>query len=53
MNDGDKKIFEGLERDVFEQRTDSSYQARFKAGLSEDLIRQISLEKNEPEWMQF
>jgi len=50
MND-EKKIFEGLDKAVFEQRTDSAYQAKFKAGLSEDLVRKISAEKNEPEWM--
>ncbi len=40
-----------LDRSTFEHRNDASYQARFDKGISEELVRQISAEKGEPEWM--
>jgi Fe-S cluster assembly protein SufB len=44
-------IFEGLDRSTFDHRNDSSYQSKFKKGLTEDLVRQMSAEKGEPQWM--
>lgn len=51
MNSETKAIFADLSRDTFDHKNDSSYQADFPKGLSEDLIRMISADKNEPEWM--
>src|SRR6056300_304210 len=44
-------IFKDLDRDTFDHKNDSSYQSLFDSGLSVDLIKQISKDKNEPEWM--
>jgi len=44
-------IFEGLDKETFNHKNDYSYQKKFGRGLNEDLIRQISTDKNEPEWM--
>lgn len=44
-------IFAGLSRETFDSANESEYMKKFSRGLSEDLIRQISKEKNEPEWM--
>lgn len=44
-------IFDNLNRELFEHRNQTGYMANATEGLSEDLIRQISADKNEPEWM--
>lgn len=44
-------IFEGLDKETFDHKNDYSYQKKFGRGLSEELIRKISNDKNEPEWM--
>ncbi len=44
-------IFADLSRETFDTANSSEYLKKFSRGLSEDLIRQISSEKNEPEWM--
>lgn len=48
---GDDAIFAGLNRDTFDHKNDFGYQSTFSKGLSEDLIRAISADKKEPEWM--
>ena len=50
-NKADKHIFDGLNREVFDQKNDASYMKGTFKGLSEDLIRKISQDKNEPQWM--
>lgn len=45
-------LFSGLNREIFDSRNDSSYVDEKLRGLSESLIRKISGDKNEPEWMQ-
>lgn len=45
------QIFAGLDRDVFDTANPSPYVDQYKKGLSEELIRKISSDKNEPEWM--
>jgi len=40
-----------LNRDTFEHKNDSSYLDSFSRGLSKDLIKNISKDKNEPKWM--
>lgn len=47
----DEGIFAGLSRDTFDSFNESAYLGRFPKGLSEELVRRISLEKQEPEWM--
>ena len=44
-------VFQDLDRDSFDHKNDASYQADFDYGITEDLVRQISKDKNEPEWM--
>ncbi len=47
----DPAIFSGLSRDVFDGANPAPYAEGKKRGLSEALIREISSDKNEPEWM--
>lgn len=44
-------IFADLNCETFDTPNDSEYIKKFSRGLSEELVRQISREKNEPEWM--
>ncbi len=44
-------IFSGLSRSVFDDANPSPYTDGVKKGLSEELIRHISDDKKEPEWM--
>ena len=44
-------IFAGLDRSVFDDANPAPYADGVQRGLTEDLIRQISSDKNEPEWM--
>jgi Fe-S cluster assembly scaffold protein SufB len=44
-------IFEDLDRDTFDHKNESEYQKKFAKGLSEEVVRAISADKNEPEWM--
>ncbi len=46
-----KPIFSGLNRSVFDDANPSPYTKGVKKGLSEELVRQISGDKNEPAWM--
>lgn len=44
-------IFEGLSREIFDGRDDVSYAAVSAVGINETVVRQISKNGNEPEWM--
>ncbi len=44
-------VFAGLNRDVFDSHNPSPYTDGVKKGVSEALVRQISEDKGEPEWM--
>ncbi len=44
-------IFGGLTRSVFDSHNPSPYTKGVKKGVDEELVRHISAEKNEPEWM--
>ena len=44
-------IFGTLSRTTFDTPSPSPYADGLKKGLSEELVRQISADKNEPEWM--
>ncbi|MBI2410829.1 MAG: Fe-S cluster assembly protein SufB [Candidatus Kerfeldbacteria bacterium] len=49
--DTKKPIFGALNKDTFNHRNDSEYAKKAQRGLSEELVRKISRDKNEPEWM--
>lgn len=51
MSENTGNIFAGLNRDTFDHKNDSSYQKNFPKGLSEEIVRMISKDKGEPEWM--
>lgn len=44
-------VFQDLNRDTFEHRNPSAYTTHAQRGLSEQLVRKISGDKKEPEWM--
>ncbi len=44
-------IFAGLNRSVFDDHNPSPYADGLKRGVDEELVRQISSDKNEPQWM--
>ncbi|MFH0820151.1 MAG: Fe-S cluster assembly protein SufB [Candidatus Peregrinibacteria bacterium] len=44
-------IFSKLNRDAFDHADPSDYMKRFSKGISEELVRLISRDKDEPEWM--
>lgn len=44
-------IFESLDKETFDHKNDYSYQKDFGRGLTEEVVRKISEDKNEPEWM--
>lgn len=44
-------IFANLNRDVFDHKNTADYMNNYKSGLSEELVRAISAEKGEPDWM--
>ena len=46
-----KVHFEDLNRADLDQANSQDYASKFKKGLSEDLVRKISGDKNEPQWV--
>jgi Fe-S cluster assembly protein SufB len=44
-------IFGGLKRDIFDEANPSPYAEGIQKGLTEELVRRISRDKNEPQWM--
>ncbi|MSR86773.1 Fe-S cluster assembly protein SufB [Candidatus Peribacteria bacterium] len=44
-------MFSGLNRSTFDEANPSPYTDGVKKGVSEELVRRISKDKNEPEWM--
>jgi Fe-S cluster assembly protein SufB len=44
-------IFAKLNRDTFEHRNSADYIKQAQRGLSEELVRRISADKQEPDWM--
>lgn len=45
------QYIENLNRDTLDQANPAPYLAQTKKGISEELVRQISADKNEPPWM--
>jgi Fe-S cluster assembly protein SufB len=44
-------VFAGLSRSVFDEANPSPYADGAKRGVDEELVRRISTDKNEPQWM--
>ena len=44
-------IFAGLKREIFDEANPAPYADDIQRGVSEELVRQISADKNEPKWM--
>ena len=49
--DNEEHIFSALDRDVFDSANPAPYVEGIARGLTENLVRQISADKGEPEWM--
>ena len=47
----EKTYVEDIDRSMYEIHSDSKDYFRIEGGLNEDVIRQISKEKNDPEWL--
>ncbi|MDP7069162.1 MAG: Fe-S cluster assembly protein SufB, partial [Candidatus Peribacteraceae bacterium] len=47
----DSAIFAGLDRSTFDTPNPAPYAQGAKKGVSEELVRQISVDKNEPKWL--
>lgn len=47
----DSPIFSGLNRNIFDEANPAPYAEGAIRGVSEELVRQISADKNEPEWL--
>jgi feS assembly protein sufB len=47
----EKTYVEDIDRSMYEIHSDSKDYFKIQGGLNEDVIRQISKEKNDPEWM--
>lgn len=47
----EKTYVEDINRSFYDFRYDDSSSYKVRSGLTEDIIRQISAEKNDPEWM--
>ena len=47
----EKTYVEDIDRSMYDIHSDSKDYFRIEGGLNEDVIRQISKEKNDPEWM--
>lgn len=47
----EKTYIEDLERGIYDIKNKDNYSYKVNKGLTEDTIRKISKEKNEPEWM--
>src|SRR5690554_737512 len=51
MEKRNKTYIEDLDRGVYDIKNDFEYDYKSESGLTEDIIREISAKKNEPEWM--
>lgn len=51
MPQADTTIFGHLERSIFDEANPSPYADGAKRGVDEEVVRRISADKNEPEWM--
>ncbi len=51
MEKRNKTVVEDLDRGIYDIKNDFEYTYKSEAGLTPEIIREISREKNEPEWM--
>lgn len=47
----EKTYVEDMDRGVYDIKNKFTFRSKTEKGLTEDIVRQISAEKNEPEWM--
>ena len=46
-----KTNVEDINRNIYDFRNEDNYDFKMKKGLTEEIVREISKEKNEPDWM--
>lgn len=51
MTEKKKTQIDDMDRGVYDRKDEVKFRSRTEKGLSEDIVRQISAEKDEPEWM--
>lgn len=51
MSEKEKMQIEEMDRGVYDIKNKFTYRSKTEKGLNEEIVRQISKEKNEPEWM--
>ncbi|NLB23755.1 MAG: Fe-S cluster assembly protein SufB, partial [Clostridium sp.] len=51
MEKRNKTYVEDLDRGIYDIKNDFKYNSKSEAGLTPDIIREISHKKDEPEWM--
>ncbi len=51
MEKRNKTYIDDLDRGVYDIKNDFNYDYKSQSGLTEDIVREISEKKNEPEWM--
>ena len=51
MSDREKTFVDDIDRELYDFRFDSADSYRLESGLTEEIVRQLSQEKNDPEWM--
>ena len=47
----EKTHIESVDREIYDVKNKFEYDYKTKAGLTPEIIREISAQKNEPEWM--
>ena len=51
MTKKERTYVEEMDRGVYDIKNPFEYRSKTEKGLTEEIVRQISKEKNEPEWM--
>ncbi|HCW73064.1 MAG TPA: Fe-S cluster assembly protein SufB, partial [Clostridiaceae bacterium] len=51
MEKRNKTYIDDLDRGVYDIKNDFNYDYKSQSGLTEEIVREISEKKNEPEWM--
>ena len=51
MSERKKTQIDEMDRGIYDEKNPFTYRKKTEKGLNEEIIRQISKEKNEPEWM--
>ena len=51
MSNKKRTQVDDIDRGVYDIKNEFKYRSKTEKGLTEDIVKQISLEKDEPEWM--